>query len=432
MLKTLARLAKDTTGNVLVLSGAGSMALIGGAGLGVDTVQWYLWKRQLQQAVDSSALAGAQAISQGDGYRTYALSELESNSNFNFLEDYIGVPRTGAWVGDAGAVEVVADFQRALPFSSAFITVAPEMTARAVATSVADGEFCMRTLAKTGVGVKISGTADVKLGCGVSANSESATAFDFDGGAKLSGSPLSAVGGVNYDDRNIDPGAAVQSYGVEQKDPYASVYSMSDVPTPPAAHACDDKNLVIKPKESIALSPNTTGTKRGYRFLCNGLTVQGTLTLNPGVYVIDGGTFKVNASATIQGEGVTIILTGSSAATVASMDMAGGATVNLRAPNTTDEPSFDAPEWYGMLIFQDPKAAYNSIKIAGDATSSFEGIVYAPKGNVTLTGSSGMTSDCIRLVSYTLAISGEATIENTCDSDITKHDLGARVVRVVE
>lgn len=428
----LAKLAKDTSGNVLVLAGAGTMAMIGGAGLGVDTIQWYLWKRQLQQAVDSSALAGAQAISQGDGYRPYAVSELKSNSDFNFLEDYIGVPRTGTWVGDAGAVEVVATFQRALPFSSAFIAAAPELSARAVATSVADGEFCMRTLAATGVGVKISGTADVKLGCGVSANSASSTAFDFDGGAKLSGSPLSAVGGVNYDDRNIDSGAAVQSYGVEQDDPYASVYSMSDVPTPPAANACDDKNLVVKPADNITLSPNNTGVKRGYRFLCNGLTVQGTLNLNPGVYVIDGGTFKVNASATITGEGVTIILTGSSAATVAGIDINGGATVNLRAPNATDEPSFDAPEWYGMLLFQDPLATYNSLKIAGDATSSFEGVIYAPKGNVTLTGSAGMTSECIRLVSYTLEISGEATIGNTCDSDIIKHDLGARVVRVVE
>ena len=432
MLKTLKKLAKDTSGNMLVLAGAGSMALIGGAGLGVDTVQWYLWKRQLQQAVDSGALAGAQAVSQGDGYRTYALSELENNSNFKFLEDYIGVPRTGSWVGDAGAVEVVANFKRGLPFSSAFIAVAPEMSARAVATSVADGEFCMRTLAKTGVGVKISGTADVTLGCGVSANSESYTAFDFDGGAKLSGSPLSAVGGVNYSDRNVDPGAAVQSFGVEQDDPYASIYKMSDVPTPPAAHKCDDTNLSIKPKESITLSPNATGTKRGYRFLCNGLNVQGTLTLNSGVYVIDGGTLKINASATIIGEGVTIILTGGSAATVASMDIAGGATVNLRAPNSTDDPSFHASEWYGMLLFQDPLAAYNTIKLAGDATSSFEGVIYAPKGNVTLTGTAGMVSDCIRLVSYTLAISGEATINNTCDSDVTKHDLGARIVRVVE
>ena len=38
---------RDASGNVLVIVAIGTTSLVGAAGIGVDTVQWYLWKRQL-------------------------------------------------------------------------------------------------------------------------------------------------------------------------------------------------------------------------------------------------------------------------------------------------------------------------------------------------------------------------------------------------
>ena len=61
----LNRLRKDNAGNILLMAGAGITALVGAAGISVDTVQWYLWKRQMQQAVDTGAVAGALAMSFG-------------------------------------------------------------------------------------------------------------------------------------------------------------------------------------------------------------------------------------------------------------------------------------------------------------------------------------------------------------------------------
>src|SRR3546814_15984455 len=48
----LRSVGKDRRGNVLVLTAAALPVMIGGAGLGVDVTQWYLWQRELQMSVD--------------------------------------------------------------------------------------------------------------------------------------------------------------------------------------------------------------------------------------------------------------------------------------------------------------------------------------------------------------------------------------------
>ncbi len=52
------RLMKDRRGNALVIGAACLPLIVGAAGLASDTIQWTLWKRQLQRAADSAAIAG--------------------------------------------------------------------------------------------------------------------------------------------------------------------------------------------------------------------------------------------------------------------------------------------------------------------------------------------------------------------------------------
>ena len=49
---------RSKRGNVLAIAGAALPLFIGAAGLATDTIQWTLWKRQLQRAADSAAIAG--------------------------------------------------------------------------------------------------------------------------------------------------------------------------------------------------------------------------------------------------------------------------------------------------------------------------------------------------------------------------------------
>src|SRR3546814_8221732 len=73
----LRSVGKDRRGNVLVLTAAALPVMIGGAGLGVDVTQWYLWQRELQMSVDTAALAGAYSRSEE---HTSELQSLMRNS----------------------------------------------------------------------------------------------------------------------------------------------------------------------------------------------------------------------------------------------------------------------------------------------------------------------------------------------------------------
>ena len=58
-LSWLKDLFSSDRGNVLVVGAAMMPLLIGSAAIAVDTIQIGVWKRQLQRAADSSAIAGA-------------------------------------------------------------------------------------------------------------------------------------------------------------------------------------------------------------------------------------------------------------------------------------------------------------------------------------------------------------------------------------
>ncbi len=58
MIRFIKELWTDRRGNALLIFAGALPLVIGSAGLASDTIQWALWKRQLQRAADSAALAG--------------------------------------------------------------------------------------------------------------------------------------------------------------------------------------------------------------------------------------------------------------------------------------------------------------------------------------------------------------------------------------
>lgn len=411
----LKRLKADTSGNTLLIAGAGMMALVGGAGIGVDTVQWYLWKRQLQQATDSGALAGALNLSQGHGYASAAQGELLRTANTSVtVESIVNPPASGAFAGDNQAVEVIATTSRALPFSGMFMASAPTIRARSVAASVAGGEHCVIALSDSGIGVNVRGTANVDLGCGVAANSRGSTSVYLEGSSLLSSSPISSTGGISYAPANIQPGTNLQAYGRPVADPLAP----RGLAVPSSPSTCTANALEISPNQNVTLLPGR---------YCGGLILKGTVTMAPGVYIVDGGTFAAESQATVVGEGVTIILTGSGPSTIANVQIAGSAQLNLRAPT-----SFENPQWQGVLFYQDPRGSTKLSTINGGSSLFFEGIVYLPKGDLAFNGSAGQHADCLLLVASKVDFSGVSSLDNECPIEYDDFDLTSRIIRVVE
>ena len=120
--QAFSKLRSCNSGNAMLMVALGMPALIGGSGLAVDTSQWYLWKREMQFAVDQAALAGAWARSESTTESSYVTrATQEFNVNLQVTEDFTSEPNVSLinyGVGVGNAVRVTALGQKRLPFSN--------------------------------------------------------------------------------------------------------------------------------------------------------------------------------------------------------------------------------------------------------------------------------------------------------------------------
>ena len=135
MFKFLKKLWKDRRGNALVIAGAALPLVVGSAGLAADTIQWSLWKRQLQRVADSAALAGAYAKGEGqslDSCAAYSSATFAQPIGYDVKKNNTlwptltcaatNPPSTGGYTADTKAVRVTVSVQQALPFAGYFMS----------------------------------------------------------------------------------------------------------------------------------------------------------------------------------------------------------------------------------------------------------------------------------------------------------------------
>ncbi|QKG71959.1 pilus assembly protein TadG-related protein [Erythrobacter mangrovi] len=413
--KLLKRLRGDQRGNVLILAGASLTAVVAAAGIGVDTVQWYLWKRQMQQAVDTGATAGAIAMTFDRDKELAVNQEVTRTANTAFTIEAINTPpATGAFAGDAGAIEVIAKTSQKLPFSSVFLETAPDIRVRAVATAIAVGAPCVIATATSGTGIEVFGGANVSLDCPVASNSPGGVSVDVGGSSYLDSNLVLSVGGIDYGSDNLPSDTAVVPYGLPVEDPLADRDLDFDAST------CNFNNFQVLPNQDIELFGGT---------YCNGLKIQGKARLHKGTYIIRGGSFTVNSGANVQlyGDGgVTFILTGLTPTTVATISINAAATFKVAAPTSSENA-----QWAGILFYQDPIGPATHT-INGGADIDIEGIIYMPTGDLTYNGSATQNAQCLLIVTERIRFGGTNNIENNCNADVDAWVGTARVIRVVE
>lgn len=418
---------RDRKGNAMLIAAFAMPVLVGASGLATDTIQWTLWKRQLQRQADSAALAGAYAKAQSGNVTTSATAEINRYNLVTLTGSPVieNAPTSGAFMGDTSAVRVSLTTSQTLPFSSFFLSSPPVITAEATARVVASGDYCATALIKTtAVGITFSGNGTVDLGCGMATNSKAANAVDANGSSKIIASPLAAMGGIQSSS-NYASGTILQPYSIEQADPFA------DLPTPVLPSDCKKNGqLSVGPKDDVQISVDS---KTGETCYTN-MKIQGKLHLNPGIYYIDGGSLDVNSGAEITGDDVTIILTSSTAGTnpssIGTININGGATVNL---TNSDDGTYE-----GVLFYQDRRALsaqnngskYSNI-INGNASSLLQGAIYTPSQEVSFSGDSGMSTNCLQLVALTLTFTGNSKISNKCLPESGASSFTGTVVRLV-
>jgi Flp pilus assembly protein TadG len=410
--RRLKQLLSDRRGGVAVMTAMSLTSLLGFAGLGTEATLWYVAKRNLQGATDAAAYTAATAEAAGQNSTAFTDAAKAVAKKYGFVDGAGGVtvsvnnpPHSGANTGNAQAVEVLIQQPQQLMFAALFMDSNPNISARAVAApGVATGggpADCVIALDRGNVTDVIdTGTATLNMSsCNIMVNSPSSSALSISGTATINARSASIVGNYTTSgDAHLNVTDGITTGSAPMNDPYANVQI-------PPYSGCNQTNYSVS--TSHTLTP-----VNGIYVLCNGLRVtgQGNLTLQPGVYIINGGNMSVSGGATVSGNGVTIIMTNSTTPTsTGSVSIAGGSNINLSAPTTGATA--------GLAFFQDRGAANNgSNSFSGGATQSITGALYFPNQAVSFSGNSGNTpAPCTQLVGYTLTFTGTSAFNANCN-----------------
>ena len=428
MIGFLKKLLGDRRGNALVIAGAALPVLVGAAGLATDTIQWALWKRELQRAADSAAFAGVYAIAMGDSANNAVTADLTLNNHTNITLQS-GYPQvafpTPAISSFTNAVQVTLAVQKKLGFSSLFLSSAPVITTTATAAMVDDGDFCVGAKQTTGTALTIGGNTTINLGCIAISNSKACPAVAANGSSYTFNAP--AVEAAGCLPSAITGVATLKPHHLPFIDPYAGKFS-TDIPT---GMSCNNfnthrTNLGTGSSPNYHLSPGCYSS-----FNPNG---NDTYTLDPGVYFLDSTNFALNGNDILVGTGVTIILTG---ATPGSLQINGTSTVQLSAPTASNCGSYGSPavntcNYKNMLFIQAANAALNNNNtVNGTNGSSYDGAMYFPSGQVSFTGTSGNITKCAMVVANTVAFSGNTNLQNNTTGCTAATTFKGKAIRLI-
>lgn len=240
--RTIAGLKANTSGNAAMLVAIGMPALMGSSGLAVDVAQWYMWKNELQYAVDQAALTGAWAKSSTTSSNDYVTrARQEFAANLSTTEGDTTTPTvsmTNYGTGTNNAVEVSASASRSLPFSSFITGRVSTVSARARATFSVSASYssCILSVNPTEnrsaiFGNAITGGSD----CGVGALSTGTQAIVETGDSEVQLGDIISAGGI--EDTFSNNGTIHENIS-GLSDPYAGLSAPSSAGRPARTYEC--------------------------------------------------------------------------------------------------------------------------------------------------------------------------------------------------
>src|SRR6476469_114664 len=408
MIGFIRKLLKDRRGNVLAIACAAMPMIIGCAGLATDTIEWTLWKRQLQRAADSAALAGVYDRAAATNGATTNTPTAVCNDLATNLHTWMNLLGTSPCTGSVGSysdiqypasdafvsnkVQVTLSVQQRLPFSSLFMSTAPTIQAVATAGSVAyGGTPCMLALNSTGTAIDNSGNTTVSAPtCIFYSDSAASNGAAAGGNSSVTAKAIAGVGGI----------ASSNNWHVNSYLPYSP--SLPDPFAPPSSTAVTPDTSDMKCAghyDTQGGGPNavttwvyddldyTTDMPTATYLGSDGLTHTGANcwksisigssrtftvpTTYSGPIYVNGG--NVNFQGDFTCAACSIVLTNKdpSSNTIGTYDSNSQAKVNITAPTSGT--------FNGIAVYQDRRAASGVVdKINGGTNNVISGVVYFP------------------------------------------------------
>jgi hypothetical protein len=378
--------------------------IVGVAAFALDCGQMFDNRRRVQAAADSAAMAAAQDLyanyrtnsgaDSGGTAKTSATTTASANG-FTSSNSTVTVnipPTSGSHAGIAGYAEVIITYNQPRNFSGVFGSGSVPITGRAVArglwTAFGNGIIVLDptgngTLTDSGNGtVTVSGGSIVIDSSGQYAatvnGNGTVTAPEF----LITGTPGDLSHGNGKFVGGIDSGVQ------------PTVDPLLYLPEPKAS------NVAVVSSSAYSLSNNQSATINPGRYVGGiSVTANATLKMNPGLYYMDGGGFKITGNGNVTGTGVTIYNAPNSNSDTVSL--AGNGNITL-TPQT-------AGDYEGITVFQE-RTSSTPLSVTGNGAISLTGTFYAAHATLNVAGNGSTNLYGSQYITYELAVSGNGAV----------------------
>lgn len=388
----LLRFLSDRCASAAPLLALAALPIMGALGTAIDYSRANSARSAMQASVDATALAMA---------RDSAV-EPQSYFNGNFTRSEVQLGQVTATSGSSGGqstvtVSATGSVKTVILGVMGFSKI--DIKASSTAAAMFDGYGCVLSLNKSVSGAFTGqGSTSVALkGCSLYDNSNSSTALTVGGSAKVSALSVGVVGGVSPGSEGLTADFGIRTGIRPVVDPYKDVQM-------PNVGACTQNNY--KANNSVTIDPGV---------YCGGIDIHAgaTVTLNPGIYFIDGGELLVNGKAGLVGTGVTLIFTSKNSKSWGLATINGNAMVDLRPPG------YGATA--GIVMFGDRGIpAGTTFKLNGGADQNFAGAIYLPTSTINFSGGNATSMSCTQIIGDVVNFTGNSSLAINCSSYQTK------------
>jgi len=372
MLKSGSALRSHREGSVVSTFALSLVPVVGLVGAAVDYSTANNARTSLQVSLDAALIAGAK-----DGSANWASTALNAfNANLNpkgatNVTPTFQLTSKRAYQGTVTAT-VPSHFLGVLGVSG--INIGAKGTATVPPSTGA--YYCVMALNGTAqAALQLTGNASITINapkCVIQVNSSSSRAVDMNGNTMIKAVENCFVGGVStVGNSTLSPQPDRTCKPIP--DPFANYFMSGGRPT---AGSCTYTNYQLSGNQSVTLQPGT---------YCGGMNFSGhvNVTFAPGVYIIKDGVIS-ESGGTFTGNGVSFFLTGYNT----SIQLSGQADWHLVA--------MSSGPLAGFAIFLDPDGpsglAGSTSSLSGQSELYFEGIVYLPKQEVTVSGNGSVVA----------------------------------------
>jgi Flp pilus assembly protein TadG len=446
----LIRFWRDRGGAISPMMVMALVPLIGAMAMGTEATNWWLLQRQAQNAADSAAIAAANAGSvnglKGDSGNPCTVTG-------DWCNEALGAATKYGFVNGTDSTQVVAQegtgtkFCPTAALNGICFLVSIKRTLPVTLLSVvgfkgSDGKG-NQTITATATAYSTGGSSTDTNFCVVALGTQPTKDFTVNGGpsAQLPNCSIGSNGGTICNGGSIEkldfsygaPGdqnatcAPNPADDIPLRTPITDPYTSqaTEIPTNPCGSTASSF-----PGTTISGTPAWSGTQK---IFCGTVQLSADTTVGaagtPTIMVIEDGALDLKGH-TLTATNATIVFTGPSVSGFTPVqiieDTSGGSkgTLNLTAPSGTWDGA--TSNWTGFAIYQDP--SLTDTKVSGNTfslditfpgtnpTFAINGLVYAPKAAVTVSGDIDDGNLCLGFLVDTFIINGKGQIieQNNC------------------